>query len=114
MTTDLIEKLKDNIDIDLASKFDYLDFVKYSFIPMCLRNNNYYIATDDKKFTLESEQFIKGILGQEKNYKFIALSSNILNDLITWYQHNVYHISEKARKFLNKSKKSGANQPKKM
>lgn len=114
MTTDLIEKLKDNIDIDLASKFDYLDFVKYSFIPMCLRNNNYYIATDDKKFTLESEQFIKGILGQEKNYKFIALSSNILNDLITWYQHNVYHISEKARKFLNKLKKSGANQPKKM
>lgn len=114
MTTDLIEKLKDNIDIDLVSKFDYLDFIKYSFIPMCLKNNYYYIATDDKNFTNEGEQFIRSILGEDENYKFISLSSAILNQLTTWYKNKVYHISEKARKFLNKLKKYGANQPKKM
>ena len=86
MTTDLIEKLKDNIDIDLVSKFDYLDFIKYGFIPMCIKNNNYYIATDDKHFSNEGEQFIKSVLGENENYKFIALSSNILNDLISWYK----------------------------
>lgn len=114
MKTDLIEKLKDNIDADLISKFDYHDFIKYSFIPMCIKNNNYYIATDDKYFTNEGEQFIKNILGEYENYKFIALSSNILNDLISWYKKNVYHVSEKARTFLNNLKKYGENQPKKM
>lgn len=114
MATDLIEKLKDNIDIDLASKFDYLDFVKYSFIPMCVKNNAYYIATDDKHFASEGEKFIKSVLGEEENYKFIALSSNILNELISWYKKNVFNVSEKARKFLNKLKKYGENQPKKM
>lgn len=114
MTTDLIEKLKDNIDIDLVSKFDYLDFIKYSFMPMCIKNNNYYIATDDKHFSNEGEQFIKSVLGENENYKFIALSSNILNDLISWYKKSIYHVSEKARKFLNNLKQYGENQPKKM
>ena len=114
MTTDLIEKLKDNIDIDLVSKFDYLDFIKYGFIPMCIKNNNYYIATDDKHFSNEGEQFIKSVLGENENYKFIALSSNILNDLISWYKKNIYNVSEKARKFLNNLKQYGENQPKKM
>lgn len=114
MTTDLIEKLKDNIDIDLVSKFDYLDFIKYSFMPMCIKNNNYYIATDDKHFSNEGEQFIKSVLGENENYKFIALSSNILNDLISWYKKNIYNVSEKARKFLNNLKQYGENQPKKM
>ena len=114
MKTDLIEKLKDNIDIDLVSKFDYLDFIKYSFMPMCIKNNNYYIATDDKHFSNEGEQFIKSVLGENENYKFIALSSNILNDLISWHKKNTYNISEKARKFLNKIKKHGESQPKKM
>ena len=114
MTTDLIEKLKDNIDIDLESKFDYLDFIKYSFMPMCIKNNNYYIATEDKHFSNEGEQFIKSVLGENENYKFIALSSNILNDLISWYKKNIYNVSEKARKFLNNLKQYGENQPKKM
>ncbi len=114
MTTDLIEKLKDNIDIDLVSKFDYLDFIKYSFMPMCIKNNNYYIATEDKHFSNEGEQFIKSVLGENENYKFIALSSNILNDLISWYKKNIYNVSEKARKFLNNLKQYGENQPKKM
>lgn len=114
MTTDLIEKLKDNIDIDLVSKFDYLDFIKYSFMPMCIKNNNYYIATDDKHFSNEGEQFIKSVLGENENYKFIALSSNILNDLISWYKKSIYNVSEKARKFLNNLKQYGENQPKKM
>ena len=114
MTTDLIEKLKDNIDIDLVSKFDYLDFIKYSFMPMCIKNNNYYIATEDKHFSNEGEQFIKSVLGENENYKFIALSSNILNDLISWYKKNIYNVSEKARKFLNNLKHYGENQPKKM
>ena len=82
MTTDLIEKLKDNVDIDLVANFDYLDFVKYSFIPLCIKNNYYYIATDDKKFNSEGEQFVRNILGLDAKYKFIALSSNILNNLI--------------------------------
>lgn len=114
MKTDLIEKLKDNIDTDLISKFDYHDFINYSFIPMCVKNNNYYIATDDKLFTIEGEQFIKNILGEGENYKFIALSSNILNELISWHKKNTYNVSEKARKFLNKIKKHGESQPKKM
>lgn len=114
MTTDLIEKLKDNIDIELVSKFDYTDFAKYSFIPMCIKNNNYYIATDDKFFTNEGEQHIKSILGENEKYKFIALSSNILNYLISWYKKDASNVSDRARKFLNKIKKEGPDHHKKM
>ena len=114
MTTDLIEKLKDNIDLDLVSKFDYTDFAKYSFIPMCIKNNNYYIATDDKFFSNEGEQHIKSILGENEKYKFIALSSNILNYLITWYKKDASNVSDRARKFLNKIKKEGPDHNKKM
>ena len=112
MTTDLIEKLKDNVDIDLVANFDYLDFVKYSFIPLCIKNNYYYIATDDKKFNSEGEQFVRNILGLESKYKFIALSSNILNNLITWYKNSAYKVSKKARAYLSKLKKESPHEKK--
>lgn len=112
-TTDLIEKLKDNVDQELLSRFEYLDFIKYHFLPMRVKNNYYYIATDEKKFTIEGEQFVKSIIGENEKYKFISLSTNILNQLISWSKKGL-NVSDKARKFINKLKKNGLNSPKKM
>lgn len=114
MTTDLIQKLKDNIDINLLTEFDYLDFVKHNFIPMCIKNNYYYIATDDKKFTNENSQFIKSILGKDKNYKFISLTTGVLTQLTRWSKENVHNISAKTRNYIKKLKQAGINPAKTM
>lgn len=83
MTTDVLNKLKNFINLSSVSKFDTEDFIQHHFIPLGTKENAFYAAI----LKSANQDSVKEIIQhhtQEKEIKFLVIDGNSFDALIEY------------------------------
>ncbi len=109
MSTDIVTKLANNFNFDLASKFE-LDKIKdLAFIPINIQNNVFFAAIYPNSSKEKITEYVKGII--DNNVQFIYLPKDKFGMLFTSFLKEITGESEVDLDFISVSKNNAAVKP---
>lgn len=89
MTSVVIDKLKPIIDFSIVSKFDIVDLIQNSYIPVCISKETIYVVSTVNAIQNKIVPVIEKILGKNK-ITFKVISEDDFNQLIMYVKSNLH------------------------
>ena len=89
MTSLVIEKLKPIVDFSIVSKFDIMDLIKNSYIPVCISKETIYVVTTVNSNQSKIFPIIEKILNSDK-ITFKVITDEDFNQLIQYLKSNLH------------------------
>ena len=86
MATEINDKIKNSIDLNSLKILTYEKALLYKILPLCLKNNIFYIAiAENKTQNTDINDYLKKVL-KNTQYNFIPINETIIENLINEYK----------------------------